>query len=246
MAGLPDTALSRRGAQPRASRTSAHLPFTDRRAAGRELAARLERYAGRADVLVLGLARGGVPVAAEIADALGAPLDVFVVRKLGVPGREELAFGAVASGGARALNDSVVQCCGIPEPDVEAITALARREVGRLEEDCRDGVPAVSPAGRTVIVADDGLATGATMRVAIAALRDLGPAAIVAASPLAPAGACARLREVADAVVCAATPDPFNAVGAWYEDFAPVATDEVHRLLRRSRHEPVEQEHRRR
>src|SRR5437016_4111555 len=152
MAGLPDTALSRRGAQPRASRTSAHLPFTDRRAAGRELAARLERYAGRADVLVLGLARGGVPVAAEIADALGAPLDVFVVRKLGVPGREELAFGAVASGSALVLNRDVVSGLRISQSAIEAVVREEQKELERRERAYRGALPPLDVRGKTIIL----------------------------------------------------------------------------------------------
>jgi predicted phosphoribosyltransferase/predicted transcriptional regulator len=215
------------------TRVAAPLPYRDRRAAGRELAGRLGRYAGRDDLLVLGLPRGGVPVAAEIAEALGAPLDVFVVRKLGVPGQEELAFGAVASGGARALNDLIVRTHGIAPPAVDDATGRAMAELRRQEAAYRAGRAGehVSPAGRTVIVVDDGLATGATMRAALVALRSLRPAAVVAASPVAPPGAGDRLRDLADEVVCGANPSPFEAVGRWYEDFQPVEMDEVRRLL---------------
>jgi predicted phosphoribosyltransferase len=222
---------------PPAARVAAArgLPFPDRRAAGRELAARLGHYAGREDVLVLGLPRGGMPVAAEVAAALRAPLDVFVVRKLGVPGQEELALGAVASGGARVLNDSVVRSCGISGLEIDAITDRALEEVGRQERAYREGVEPLSPAQKTVIVVDDGLATGATMRVALEALRSGGPAAIVAAVPVAPAEVCRWLGEQADDVVCTASPEPFTAVGLWYRDFAPVEAEEVRCILRENR-----------
>jgi predicted phosphoribosyltransferase len=211
------------------------LPFPDRRTAGRDLAARLGHYAGREDVLVLGLPRGGVPVAAEVAAALRAPLDVFVVRKLGVPGQEELALGAVASGGARVLNDSVVWSYGISGSEIDVIAARALDEVGRLEQAYREGVEPLSPALKTVIVVDDGLATGATMRVALEALRSAGPAAIVAAVPVAPAEICRWLGEQAEDVICTASPEPFTAVGLWYQDFASVEAEEVHRILRDNR-----------
>jgi putative phosphoribosyl transferase len=223
------------GRERAVARTPGSLPYADRDAAGRELAARLGRWAGEPDLLVLGLPRGGVPVAAEVARALSAPLDVFLVRKLGVPGHEELALGAVASGGTRVLNEPVLAAFGIPRGDVQTITELAMRDIRSRELAYREGMPALSAAGRTVVLVDDGLATGATMRAAIAALRAVGPRRVVVAVPVAPADVCARLRGEADDVVCAATPEPFNAVGLWYRDFRPVTSEEVRQLLRESR-----------
>ncbi len=223
------------GWPPGAPAAECRLPFPDRRAAGRQLAVRLGHHAGRDDVLVLGLPRGGVPVASEIALALEAPLDVFVVRKVGVPGHEELALGAVASGGARVLNDSVVRAYGFRRREVDALADRSLQEVLRLERAYREGVESVPRAGRTVIVVDDGLATGATMRAVLAALRGERPARLVAAVPVAPVGVCLSLHGEADEVVCAATPEPFRAVGLWYRDFAPVAAEEVGQLLRRNR-----------
>ena len=225
----------RRSAGAAAPAAVPNLPLADRREAGRELAARLRHLGGRDDVVVLGLPRGGVPVAAEVAGALRAPLDVFVVRKLGVPGQEELAFGAVASGGARVLNTSVVWSCGIPEPEIEAITARTLVELAEQERAYREGLEPLPLDSQTLIVADDGLATGATMRVALEALRSAHPAAIVAAVPVAPAEVCRWLGEQADQVVCLASPEPFTAVGLWYRDFAPVEDEEVRRLLRANR-----------
>jgi predicted phosphoribosyltransferase len=211
------------------------VPFADRRAAGRDLAGRIGRWAEEPDLLVLALPRGGLPVAAEVARAHRAPLDVFVVRKLGVPGHEELALGAVASGGVRAINRSVVDAFGITREAVEAITALAMREIAARETAYREGAPALSPAGRTVLLVDDGLATGATMRAAIAAVRSTGPRHVVVAVPVAPPDVCAGLLSVADDVICAATPDPFGAVGLWYHDFAPVSAAVVREILERGR-----------
>jgi predicted phosphoribosyltransferase len=205
--------------------------FTDRRDAGRRLGERLGRYAGRADVLVLGLPRGGVPVAFEVARALRAPLDVFLVRKLGVPGHEELAMGAIASGGIRVLNDDVLSATRIGQPQIEAVSA---RELSTLEQQevaYRGDRPPLDPRGRTAILVDDGLATGATMRAAVEALRDRGAAGIVVAVPTAPAETCAALAREVDEVVCLITPDPFMAVGLWYRDFAPVSDAEVRDLL---------------
>jgi predicted phosphoribosyltransferase len=182
-------------------------------------------------VVVLGLPRGGVPVAAEVARALEAPLDVFVVRKLGVPGREELAMGAIASGGIRVLNDDVVDSLRIPE---EAIDAVAARELDTLqarEREYRGDRPPIDPRGRIVILVDDGVATGATMRAAIRALRDLRASQIVVAVPTAPRETCEALGREVDDVVCTTTPDPFTAVGLWYRDFAPVSDEEVRELL---------------
>jgi predicted phosphoribosyltransferase len=213
----------------------AHLlgRFRDRAAAGRGLAGRLRRYAGRDDVIVLALPRGGVPVALPVAEALGAPLDVFLVRKLGVPGREELAMGAIASGGVRVINDDVVAALGIGDDVVDAVSAREARELERRECLYRDGRPAVDVAGRTVILVDDGLATGSTMRAAATALRLRRPARIVIAVPAAPPETCEELRREADEVVCAITPDPFFAVGQWYDDFRQTTDDEVRELLAR-------------
>ncbi len=210
------------------------LPYADRRTAGRELAARLGRWASEPDLLVLGLARGGVPVAGEVARVHGAPLEVFVVRKLGVPGHEELALGAVASGGARVLNQSVLTAFRISRPRLESIADRALRDVHAHEAAYREGAPGLSAAGRTVVLVDDGLATGATMRAAAAAVHAAGPRHVVVAVPVAPAEVCEELRTDADDVICAATPEPFNAVSLWYRDFAPVSTDEVRRVLRES------------
>ena len=208
--------------------------FRDRTEAGQRLAERLVAYAGRPDVLVLALPRGGVPVASEVARALGVPLDVFVVRKLGVPGHEELAMGAIASGGVCVLNDDVVQALNIPERVIEAVAARERRELGRRERAYRGGRPAPEVRGRTVILVDDGLATGSTMRAAVAALRRRGPARIIVAVPTAAPSTCEEFRHEADECVCDITPDPFYAVGLWYEDFSPTTDDEVRDLLERS------------
>lgn len=206
-------------------------PFPDRRAAGRELASLLARYAGRPDVVVLGLPRGGVPVAHEVTYALGVPLDVLVVRKLGVPGHEELAMGAIASGGVRVRNAGVIASAGVDEGAIEAVAARERIELERRERTYRGNRGPVDVAGRTVLVVDDGLATGATMRAAVAALRERGAAEIVAAIPVASADVCAGMRETVDELVCARTPERFGAVGFWYDDFAPTSDDEVRELI---------------
>ncbi len=210
------------------------LPFRDRRDAGRQLAAKLTAYANRPDVIVLGLPRGGVPVAAEVAEALGAPLDAFLVRKLGVPGHEELAMGAIASGGIRVLNEDVVGPLAIPEAVITSVETAERRELARRERLYRGGQPAPEVRDRTVILVDDGLATGSTMRAAAQALRQLHPARLVAAAPLGSATVCASLRDVVDDVVCAETPEPFYAVGIWYEEFGPTSDAEVQEVLRRA------------
>jgi erythromycin esterase-like protein/predicted phosphoribosyltransferase len=206
-------------------------PFRDRREAGRRLAAKLAAYANRPDVLVLALPRGGVPVAYEVARALRAPLDVFVVRKLGVPGYEELAMGAVATGGARVLNDDIVTALRIPPYMIDAVADREHEELRRRERVYRGGRPPPELRGRTVILVDDGLATGATMLAAIKALRQLQPARIVVAVPTAAPDTCEALRAVVDDVVCAITPEPFQAVGRWYEDFSQTTDDEVRELL---------------
>jgi predicted phosphoribosyltransferase len=211
---------------------SGELRFADRRDGGRLLARRLGLYAHRRDVVVLGLPRGGMPVAAEVASALGAPLDVFVVRKLGVPGHEELAMGAIASGGVQVLNDDVVHAVGIPEREIDAVAARELQTLEARERAYRGDRDHVELRGRTAILVDDGLATGATMRAAISALKGLGAAAIVVAVPTAPRETCEALRSEVDDVVCATTPEPFTAVGLWYRDFAPVSDDQVSDLLR--------------
>ncbi len=213
--------------------------FANRRAAGRLLAAKLAAYAKRPDVLVLGLPRGGVPVAYQVAHALGVPMDVFVVRKLGVPGYEELAMGAVATGGVRVLNDEIVKKFGIPDDVIEAVAAREFKELTRRERLYRGGGPPPDVRGKTVILVDDGLATGATMAAAVTALRKLQPARIVVAVPTASLEACEQMRAIADEVVCAITPEPFRAVGRWYEDFSQTTDEEVRDLLARHR-EPDE------
>lgn len=217
--------------------------FRDRIEAGRRLGEELAAsYANRPDVLVLGLPRGGIPVAFETADVLRAPLDVFVVRKLGVPGYEELAMGAVASGDVMVLNPEVVEGLGIVSAQVEAVAARERREIERRERLYRGGVPPEPIEGKTAILVDDGLATGATMRAAVSALRRRLPVRIVAAVPVGSAEACAGMALHADAVVCVSMPEPFRGVGMWYADFVQADDAEVARLLdqsrRRSRHAP--------
>jgi predicted phosphoribosyltransferase len=182
-------------------------------------------------VVVLGLPRGGLPVAFEVAQALQAPLDVFMVRKLGVPGHEELALGAIASGGIRVLNPDVLAAIDISSDEVEAVAARELQELERRERSYRGDRPALDLAGRLAIVVDDGLATGATMRAAAQALRERDVSRIVVAVPVAPAQTCQALRQDADEVVCAVTPEPFTAVGRWYRDFAPVDDDEVRAFL---------------
>jgi erythromycin esterase-like protein/predicted phosphoribosyltransferase len=206
--------------------------FRDRRDAGRALAGLLEHYRGRPDVVALALPRGGVPVAYEVATALGAPLDVFLVRKLGVPGYEEMAMGAIASGGVVVLNEDVVRGIGIPPELIQQVAEKEGRELLRREQAYREGRPPPDVAGKTVIVVDDGLATGASMRAAIQALRRLRPERIVVAVPAAPESTCQELEALADEVVCATTPSPFFAVGQSYWDFTQVTDEEVRDLLR--------------
>jgi predicted phosphoribosyltransferase len=213
------------------------MRYRDRRQAGRFLAEKLGSYADRPDVLVLALPRGGVPVAFEVAQALGAPLDVFLVRKLGVPGHEELAMGALATGDVCVLNEDVIQTLDIPERIINAVAMQARRELMRREQAYRGDRPPPEIRGRTIILVDDGLATGSTMRAAVAALRQQQPARIVVAVPLGSPNTCTELRDEADEVVCALTPEPFHAVGMWYEDFSQTTDEEVHELLARAAEE---------
>jgi predicted phosphoribosyltransferase len=208
--------------------------FADRTEAGRFLASKLKRYAGRPDVLVLGLPRGGVPVAFEIARALRAPLDVFLVRKLGLPGQEEFAVGAIASGGVRVVNEDVVRALGISEDIIEGVAAAQKRQMAERERLYRGDRPPPDVRGRTVILVDDGLATGSTMRAAVLALRRQGAARIVVAVPVGAPETCAEFKHEADDVICARTPEPFYAVGLWYGDFSQTSDEEVRDLLEQS------------
>jgi putative phosphoribosyl transferase len=196
------------------------------------LAEALRPYAGRDDLLVLALPRGGVPVGVEVARALEAPLDVMLVRKLGVPGHEELAMGAIASGGVRIVSADVVSAFGIPDRVLATVAAAEEQELQRRERLYREARPLPDVTGKTVILVDDGLATGSTMRAAVAALRALAAGWVVAAVPVAPPETCDALREVVDEMVCLLTPEPFLAVGAWYEDFSETSDETVRALLR--------------
>jgi predicted phosphoribosyltransferase len=207
------------------------MPYRDRTEAGRQLAVELAGYANRPDVIVLALPRGGVPVAFEVARALHAPLDVFLVRKLGVPGHEELAMGAIASGGVRVLNEEVVRKLAIAPWVVDRVAAQEQQELERREHLYRGDRPPPEVRGRIAILVDDGLATGSTMRAAVAALRKLGPARIVVAVPVGAPETCSEFQQEADEAICAETPDPFYAVGLWYEDFSQTTDAEVHDLL---------------
>ena len=208
--------------------------FTDRRHAGRELASRLTTFAGRDDVIVLALPRGGVPVAYEVAAALGAPMDVFLVRKLGTPGHRELAMGAIASGGVRVLNDDVVRWYGISDAAIAGVVREEQEELERRERAYRDDKPAPVLTNRIVILIDDGLATGSTMRAAARAVRAHRPARVVVAVPVGAPQTCAELASAADEVICARMPEPFSAVGQWYLNFDQTEDEEVRELLQRS------------
>ena len=210
--------------------------FRNRAEAGRSLAERLRTYEHRPDVLVLALPRGGVPVAYEVAKALSAPLDLFLVRKLGVPGHEELAMGATATGGVQVLNHEVVQALGIPGEIIERVGDREQQEIQRQAALYRGDRPDPGVQGKTVILVDDGLATGTTMRAAIAALRLQKPDAIVVAVPTAAPSTCEDLRQEVDDIVCDITPEPFYAVGLWYEDFSQTTDEEVRDLLARANH----------
>jgi predicted phosphoribosyltransferase len=224
--------------EPRDESRGEFRRFLDRADAGRRLASELAgdygADAGRGDVLVLALPRGGVPVAYEVARALGAPMDVFLVRKLGVPGHEELAMGAIASGGVQVLNEEVVRTLGISPEVIGRVAEREGAELRRREREYRDARPMPDVHGKTVILVDDGLATGSTMRAAAAALRRLGPARLVVAVPVAAPETCEEFRSEVDEVVCALTPEPFHAVGLWYEDFSQTTDAEVRDLLARA------------
>jgi putative phosphoribosyl transferase len=211
----------------------ATLRFADRVDAGRALAAALAEYAGRDDAIVLGLQRGGVPVARVVADELGLPLDVFLVRKLGVPGHEELALGAIASGGVRVRNESVISAHGLTDEDVDAVEAREAQRLRQHEAAFRRGRPPLLPDGKVALVVDDGVATGATMRAAAIAARELGAVRVVCGVPVAPPGAPAAFADVCDELVAASMPDDFRAVGQFYDDFSEVSDDDVRASLDR-------------
>ena len=210
------------------------MQFRNRVEAGQQLAKRLAKYANRPDVLVLALPRGGVPVGFEVAQALNAPLDVFVVRKLGVPGHEELAMGAIASGGVRILNGSVVEGLNISDDVIDAVAARELRELERRERAYRDDRPAPDVQGRTVILVDDGIATGSTMKAAVEALRQLEAGRIIVAAPTAALSTVREMRADVDELVAVMTPADFIGVGQWYEDFSQTTDDEVRELLQRA------------
>src|SRR5215510_13107355 len=205
--------------------------FKDRRDAGRKLAQKLIAYAGRTNVLVLALARGGVPVAYEVALTLHAPLDIFIVRKLGLPGHEELAIGAIASGDVRVLNHDIVQYLNIPNELIEAVAKREFQELERRERAYRGNRPPLDVKDRTVILIDDGLATGASMRAAVAGLRTLNPTQIVVAVPTAAPETCEAMEPEVDQMICATTPEPFYGVSRWYKDFSQITDEEVRTLL---------------
>jgi predicted phosphoribosyltransferase len=206
--------------------------FRDRDEAGRLLGAEVARRVGkRVETIVLALPRGGVPVGHAVAEAIGAPLDVFIVRKLGVPGHEELAMGAIASGGVRVLNHDVLNHVPVPQRAIDAVAERELRELERREQAYRGNQPALSVEGRTVIIVDDGLATGSTMRAAVRALGKMNPRSIVVAVPVAARSTCEEFRSEVDEIICLRTPEPFQAVGLWYEDFSQTTDEEVHALL---------------
>jgi predicted phosphoribosyltransferase len=215
-------------------------PFSDRWAAGRLLAENLRAYAGRPDVLVLGLPRGGVPVAFEVARALGVRFDIFLVRKLGAPGQEELAMGAIASGGIVVINDEVVEALQIPWDLVEAEIARERMELARRDLLYRSGRKPLDVTGQVVILVDDGLATGSTMRAAVSALRRKRPTGLIVAVPTAARSTCEEFRAIADDCICTITPDPFQAVGLWYDDFEQISDRQVCDLVAQSFEPPSE------
>jgi putative phosphoribosyl transferase len=217
--------------------------FSNRREAGSRLAEHLRDYANRKDVIVLGIPRGGVPVAFEVARALEVPLDILLLRKLGVPGHEELGFGAIASGGIRALNPEVVEALRISPLDIELVTNRERKELKRREHAYRGQRPPLNVRGLIVILVDDGIATGSGMRAAVGALRQMQPAHVVIAVPVAPSSTCNRLRSEVDDLVCLTMPEPFYGVGQFYFDFSQVSDQEVNELLDRAAREIHEQNH---
>jgi len=218
----------------RGYREAEDMVFESRVDAGRRLASQLGAYANRKDVIVLAIPRGGVPVAFEVAAALNAPLDVFVSRKLGVPGQEELAFGAIANGGVRLLDGEIVEALGIAHADVERISANVRKELERREKLYRGGRQPLVVQGKTVILVDDGIATGSSMRAAIAALQQMKPAGLVIAVPVAPPHTCNSLRPEVDELICPYQPEPFYAIGQFYADFLQVSDEDVTRLLQQA------------
>jgi putative phosphoribosyl transferase len=207
-------------------------PFSDRREAGVELASKLTQYAGRNDVVVLALPRGGVPVGFEVAESLDAPLDIFLVRKLGMPGHPEYAMGAIASGGVRVLSEDVVRAYGIPQSAIDVIAHKEQEELERREREYRRGGSLIDLRGRIVILVDDGLATGSTMKAAVQAVRQHRPARVVVAVPVGASSTCEEFADVTDETICARTPEPFSAVGQWYLDFSQTTDEEVQMLLR--------------
>jgi len=214
------------------------LRFRDRVEAGQHLGAVLARKLGKQeDIIVLALPRGGVPVAAEVAKALDAPLDVFIVRKLGVPGHEELAMGAIASGGVRVLNRDVLSYVPLPQKAIDAVAEREQQELQRREREYRGSRPPLDVRNKTVIIVDDGLATGSTMRAAVEALKKMGPRAIIVAVPVAAPQTCDEFRNEGVDIVCLRTPEPFQAVGLWYEDFSQTTDEEVHELLQQPAHD---------
>ncbi len=213
-------------------------PLHNRAEAGRRLAHKLQRYANRGDVIVLGLPRGGVPVAFEVARGLAAPLDVLIVRKLGAPGYHELAMGAIASGGARVINEDVVASLGIPHFAIERTVVLEEEEIARREKLYRGRRPPLDVRGKTVLLVDDGMATGASMLVALKALRSLSPARLVVASGVSSASACSAVGEVADECVCVLEPDDLGAISPWYDEFDQTADEEVCTLLAKADERP--------
>jgi predicted phosphoribosyltransferase len=209
--------------------------FQNRTEAGQALAEALKDYANRGDTLVLALPRGGVPVAFEVARVLNAPLDIFVVRKLGLPGQEELAMGAIASGDVCVLNQNLIDYLKIPDSVIEKVAAEEQKELERREQLYRNHRSALDVEGRVVILIDDGLATGSTMRAAIAALRELNPSRIVVGVPVAPPAVCREFNREADQCICVLTPERFDGVGKWYGDFSQTLDEEVRDLLERAR-----------
>ena len=217
--------------QPAPMSNGSNRPFANRREAGKELATRLLTYRGRPDVVVLALPRGGVPVGFEVAEALDAPLDIFLVRKLGMPGHPEFAIGAIASGGVRVLSEDVIRWYGIPERQIESIAREELAELRRREQEYRQGRALTDLQRRTVILVDDGLATGSSMRAAVQAVRAHTPARVVVAVPVGAPSTCQEFADITDETICARTPEPFSAVGLWYRDFSQTTDEEVRALL---------------